>query len=103
MAKGGKRPGSGRKKKPPLPIAEKKQAESVLELLGTTYKGKQIPTEHDLWISLMCSPDQRIRLDALKYLTDRREGKPIQRIAGADDGPIAVAVEVSFVRPNSKD
>jgi len=31
--------------------------------------------ETGLWIELLRSDDLRIRLDALKYLTDRRDGK----------------------------
>lgn len=98
--KGGRRPGAGRKPKPKLPFAPKAQADLVLDKLGSVHQGKKLPTADDLWLQLLTSKDERIKLDTLKYLTDRREGKPIQRIAGEDGGPVAVAVKVEFVDPD---
>ena len=40
-------------------------------------------------------PDYKIRLDALKYLTNRRDGMPIQAIAGAGaSGPTVFKVNI---------
>ena len=78
MPRGGSRPGAGRKRKPELPFAPKERAKNALSQLGTEYKGQKLPGEDDLWIALLTAQDLRIRLDALKYLTDRRDGKPIQ-------------------------
>jgi hypothetical protein len=38
-------------------------------------------------------PDYKIRIDALKYLTNRRDGMPIQAIAGAG-GPTVFNVRI---------
>ena len=84
MGRGGHRPGAGCKRKLKQPYATKVQASSVLSRLGKDYRGfaapawmeKRLPTEDDLWLSLVLSEDQRIRLEALKYLKNRAEGEP---------------------------
>jgi len=90
MAKGGKRPGAGRKAKPKLPFAAKAQAASVLNKLGGHHGDKKLPSEDDLWLSLVLGQDLRVRMDALKYLTDRRDGKAVQNINHLHDKPIEV-------------
>jgi hypothetical protein len=95
MPRGGKRPGSGAKKKMKLPFAPKPQAVSVLSHLGTEYKGQKLPSKDDLWLQLLLAQDLRIRLDSLKYLTDREEGKPAQvnTHKNADGEPFKVIFE----------
>jgi|WetSurMetagenome_2_1015567.scaffolds.fasta_scaffold578173_1 hypothetical protein len=39
-----------------------------------------------IWTRLLNSKDDKIVLDALKYLSDRAWGKPMQVIAGDSDG-----------------
>lgn len=80
MPKGGTRKGAGRKPKPKLPFVPKKDASSVLELLGTKHNDKQLPTEADLWLSMLLSHDEGTRFRALSYLTDRRDGKAMQQV-----------------------
>ena len=80
MGRGGARPGSGRKKKPAVPFSPKTEAASVLAKLGTEHNGQELPPENQLWIDLLTAQDLRIRLDTLKYLTDRRDGKARQGI-----------------------
>lgn len=101
MAKGGARPGAGRKPKAKIPFIAKKDAESVLEHLGkdielpTADGGKRkqkLPTRLELWITLLLAADLRVRLQALSTLEDREFGKPAQRteVTGKDGGPIPV-------------
>lgn len=97
MARGGSRPGAGRKAKPKLPTLAKPQAESVLSHLGHEYKGKRLPKESDLWISLLLSGgDPRLSFDVLKYLTDKRDGKAMQNVNHLHDKPIEVTASLSL-------
>lgn len=43
--------------------------------------------EVQLWSDLLTDGDSRIKLDALKYLTDRRDGKALQAVADVTDQP----------------
>lgn len=64
------------------PVA-KEIAATVLEKVG----------EIEIWEGLCTSKDEKIRLDAMKYLTDRARGKATQPVAGDDTmPPIAVAM-----------
>src|SRR5690348_7197250 len=94
MAKGGARPGAGRPPKRKIPFAPKSQAVSVLNKLGSEFHDQKLPTEDELWLSMLIAKDLRIRLDALKYLTDRRDGKPAQNVevTGKEGGPIPVVL-----------
>lgn len=75
--RGGARAGAGRKPKPKIPIvATKGVATEVFSKLD----GKHNPTEVQLWLSLLAAKDDRLRFDTLKYLTDRRDGKPAQGV-----------------------
>lgn len=102
MAKGGARPGAGRKPKPKLPFAAKVQAETVLGKLGGRHNGKKLPTEDELWLTMLLGTDLRIRLDALKYLTNRRDGEPIHTVNHLHDEPIQVDVKVSLAETIQK-
>lgn len=89
MPRGGKRPGAGRKPTELSRIAiplKKLTAEEILasvneleqwqELLeAMTYLPSGIKGEPPIQI-----PDLRVRADALKYLTNRRDGMPTQAV-----------------------
>ena len=77
MAWGGARPGAGRKPRPKLPFAHKDIASIVLATRPT--KGGW-PGEEARWMELLNAQDERLRFDVLKYLTDRRDGKPAQGV-----------------------
>ena len=62
MGRGGSRLGAGRKPKP-LVLLRKAMAEEILSSVD----------EVGLWAELLSCDDPRIRLDCLKYLTDRRD------------------------------
>lgn len=66
----------------------KKTAEEILAQVDET----------SVWNQLIQSEDERIKLDALKYLTDRRDGKAPQALylSGNPDEntPIAVSVDL---------
>ena len=84
--RGGKRQGAGRKPKPKIELkANKGIASTVLATLGGKYKNVTLPSEQDLWFGLLLQKeDPRLRLDTLKYLTDRRDGKPAQGVFVGD-------------------
>jgi hypothetical protein len=94
MPRGGRRDGAGRKPKPEVPFVPKAKAESVLARLGQDYEGKKLPTEDQIWLGLIACGDLRLRFDVMKYLTDRRDGKPIQPIVG-DEGRPPVTINIS--------
>lgn len=75
MGRGGVRPGAGRKPKPLVPL-RKAMAEEILSSVD----------EVGLWAQLLNSDDPRIRLDCLKYLTDRRDGKAPQTVPSEGPG-----------------
>jgi hypothetical protein len=96
MAKGGKRPGSGRK---PLPRADRVTGIAVAtELIAALNKkksgaeGKKDSVEVEGWRELWEAQDLRIRLDARKYLYDKRDGKATQPVDHGAGGPIEVAI-----------
>jgi len=71
MSRDGARRRAGRKPKA-MVLMRKALAEQIL---GTV-------DEFDLWRELLTCDDLRIRLDTLKYLTDRRDGKAPQTAVG---------------------
>jgi hypothetical protein len=77
-AKGGKRPGAGRKPSTLKGIAKKLPRESAELLLAEI-------NANEKWVALANSDDERIQLEVLKYLSDRAYGKPRQ------DNTVAVA------------
>jgi hypothetical protein len=95
MARGGERAGAGRKPKPKLTLkANKDAATKVLASLEKTDK-----TEEKRWLELLNALDLRLRFDALKYLTDRRDGRPMQLVRAEGEiehdhsGEVKVTVE----------
>ena len=81
--KGGKRVGAGRKPKA-IKALQKASAELIL-------------TEHDefkLWNAVFQDGDPRLVLDALKYLTDRRDGKAAQAVDMNMSGEVRVISRV---------
>lgn len=45
-----------------------------------------------IWKQLLKSADEKIRIEALKYLTDRAHGRPAQAInlGGSEGGPLEI-------------
>jgi hypothetical protein len=92
--RGGKRPGAGRKPSTVKGIAKrlpKLSAELLLVEIDANSK----------WVTLANSPDPRIVLETLKYLTDRAYGKARQTVETSGDGggPIAFQVISTIPRP----
>jgi hypothetical protein len=92
MPRGGARPGAGKKKlKPELPAAVKRTiATDVLNSLGKDWKhAKECVCEICQWRALiLSSADSRIKIEALKYLTDKRDGKAVHTVNHLHDKPI---------------
>ncbi|HEV7218626.1 MAG TPA: hypothetical protein VGN39_07105 [Terriglobales bacterium] len=115
MTHGGKRERAGR------PKTQLSRVKAFAPLRKST--AEQILSQHDeeaLWNELLTAtsvisvavvsggngnereqitvPDYKIRIDALKYLTNRRDGMPIQAIAGAGaDQPNRITVTIMHV------
>src|ERR1700681_2845361 len=75
MAHGGARPGAGRKPGA-RSLVTRSKGEAILETVN----------EEKIWQRLLRSRNDRIVLDTLKYLTDRRDGKPVQAVAAEVNG-----------------
>lgn len=90
---GGKRPGAGRKKGAKALILKDMSA----EILASA-------NPRAIWTRLLDSKDQRIVLEAAKYLTDRIHGKPTQpsTIANPDGSEIVVQLGVAYIFPAAK-
>lgn len=69
MPSGGARLGAGRPPKPQV-LVRKALATDILAAVD----------EVALWQGLLWSENEKIRLEALKYLTDRRDGKAPQSV-----------------------
>ena len=54
------------------------------------------------WDELLNSSDQRVRFDALRYLTDRRDGRAVQTVNHVHDKPIEMNVTVSLAEAIQK-
>ena len=89
MARGGKRPGAGRKRKEKLQFASKSIATDVLGKID----------EVKWWLALLHSKDARLRFDVQKYLTDRRDGRPVQQVRVASPDSDKLKVEVDLASP----
>jgi len=77
---GGKRDGAGRKPGPALPaVPDKTCAGRILEALNEPAVAAE-SYEEAQWRLLSEAQDLRIRLDARKYLYDKRDGKATQPI-----------------------
>ena len=84
-AANGKKMGRPPKEKIPFGMATKGMATTILGTLGTEYRGRQLPSELEVWLGLILdAKDKRLRLDTMKYLTDRRDGKPAQGVFVGD-------------------
>jgi hypothetical protein len=80
MARGGARPGAGRRPGVNLPkAADKEAAARILKELNREPKADD-SYEVQQWRLLSEAKDLRIRLDARKYLYDKRDGKATQPI-----------------------
>lgn len=79
MPSGGKRRGAGRPAKP-VKIVRKVLAEGILAAID----------EKAIWVTLLKSKDERIRLDTLKYLTDRRDGRAPQGVNFTEETTIRI-------------
>lgn len=49
------------------------------------------------WWEGLVARDKRLRLDTRKYLTDRRDGKPMQLIGSDKEQPVAINVHVRTI------
>jgi hypothetical protein len=69
--------------------------------LVTRSKGEAIleaVNEERIWQRLLRSSNDRIVLDTLKYLTDRRDGKPVQAVAAQVNGLSGLADRLAAAR-----
>ena len=98
MPRGGARPNAGRKKSAPeqLPKANKNIATKVLAMASRLAHQDNCSCEICLWWGLLNAPDARVRLDTLKYLTDKRDGKPVQHVNHIHDKPVELNVNLSM-------
>ncbi len=71
---------------------------------GSTGKVKLVATEIaraalssvdqvSLWNKHLTNKDPRVSIDALKYLSDRRWGKPLQAVQGSLDSKISITLQ----------
>lgn len=101
MPRGGKRePGPGKRQgrppKPPLePVTDKNAASRLVNSLNS------VPTKLDDpevagWRGLWDSMNAGIRLDARKYLYDKRDGKAVHTVNHLHDKPIEMNVNVTL-------
>ena len=96
MASGGKRPGAGRKPGSLNKItALKKAAPEIKEIKGASAQRAVTAAAVLGCIDLLDHKDPRVRIKALCYLTDQRDGKAKQRVEASGDsgGPIIFALE----------
>ena len=84
MNHGGQRIGAGRKPGARAMVTRGK-AEGIL---GTV-------KEEQIWRRLLRSRNDRIVLDTMKYLTDRRDGKPVQALSAEIGGGLDIATRVA--------
>jgi len=82
---GGVRKGAGRK--PESNVMKKATAGEILSEVD----------EVELWKQLLNSSNKRIALDALKYLTDRRDGKAQQAVSVESKQPFEVKLTVQTI------
>jgi hypothetical protein len=102
MAKGGKRSGAGRKA---LPRADRVVGMQVAAALIAALNKKKSSAKPDSvevanWRLLWEAQDLRIRLDAMKYLYDKRDGKATQPIDHGVGGLIKVELHSNLNMPD---
>lgn len=96
MARGGARPGAGRKPKPKLPkVDTKNRAIELLEALNRPAKPSD-SYEIQAWRVLTEANDLRIRLDARTRLDDKAFGKAVHTVNHLHDKPIEMNVTHSL-------
>jgi len=88
---GGKRAGAGRKPAQPGETPRRYTAEDILGAIN----------EIEEWKPLLQSENEKIKLTALIYLTDRRDGKARQPISASDGGAIQHE-QFDLSRPNAE-
>jgi hypothetical protein len=92
MPQGGKRPNAGRKPKPKTPdVADKGMAARILAFKERSHE-PACQCEDCEWWDILHAHDVRLRLDARKYLSDKRDGKAVQTVNHVHDKPIDVNV-----------
>lgn len=77
----------------------KKGRPAKVETLAARFTAKQVLDNVDqqrMWRRFLDSEDEKVSLDAWKYLNDRVHGKPKQAVenTGADGGPIEIVKRV---------
>lgn len=92
---GGKRAGSGRKQGSRLDRAIKDVSQKVLADVR----------QEVVWKELVQHEDAKVRLEAMKYLSNRAFGMPKQSVeqSGPDGGPIVNSIRVEYVDPEHTD
>jgi hypothetical protein len=102
-ARGGRRPGAGRKKRQPLPqtsTASRGHLAWLLEQLNRPAKASD-SFEVQEWRKLTEAADVNCRGQNRRYLTDHVYGKPVQMIAHGDPDGGPVQIEVTLKRVGS--
>lgn len=95
MAKGGARPGAGRKKvnRPP-PVGDKCAAAKIIDALNKP-QSRDEPYEIQKFRAIE-NAGIRESLDLRKWLYDKRDGKPVQTVNHVHDKPIDINVTMNL-------
>lgn len=89
-----------------LKVVKKVMAEQVLASIDELKLWQELLSAERTVVTKTGSfdvPDWSTRLDALKYLTDRRDGKAPQAITGPDGGPQVFELRILGARNKSED
>ena len=101
MPKGGKRPGAGRKPKPKLAAVKRSVAAEVLQSIDEKRYWLDLlgiePPRKDGETRVIRLIDSRLQFDVLKYLTDRRDGRPVQQVRLANPEGEKFQLEIADV------
>jgi hypothetical protein len=95
-ARGGKRPGAGRRKTTPLPKVRRDVAYEVIEILNGERDEKKATPEAQHCMSYLRAEEKRLSWDAYRYFKECVDGKPKQRVdplAFDPNAPLRVLVE----------
>lgn len=63
---------------------EQKATKGIASKVLSSEASEHWPGEQARWMELLNAKDERLRFDVLKYLTDRRDGKPAQGVFVGD-------------------
>lgn len=101
MPKGGKREGAGRKRLPRADrvVGMQVAGDLIAALHGNKSGKKKDSVEVDGWRELWEAKDLRIRLDARKYLYDKRDGKATQPVDQGVTGVVEVNIHTNVKMP----